>query len=852
MNNSVSNRGVCGLFWDLENTPVTGDVAVATTNLKKELSKYGYLQSCRAYADLSRITAKTREHLHGLGIALTDVPGHRKEAADKAMIVDMFTFALDNSSPATIVLISGDGDFSTCLSRLRDRGYHIILIHPNKPQLSNVLMSAANQSFAWTDIQAKTIIQGTNTNNNVFQQQQQQQQQQQREEDDKILAPSSSEISYTNNANQTHSMHLPLGPPPGLSLGLGGLGLGTSTTTNNNDEKTTTKMMPKSSTNTTNNQKRGEEKEDENNAVASSPSTSPKKTIPSQILGDDDDDDDTKKKRMKILCKEVAARLTASRMHTQILEILTQAGTEGLTASKIMKSVKGLGPALSAESGGIRISLASFLVELDGIRSKLLPNNQISFCLDENYMKQQQTNNTSSSPKGASIPGATNNHYRKMTSSSHKNEDFGKETEGEHENISYLPEEEHLTATNGVDFVSDNDKLELIQALYTWLLENHDSLTLLASRIVRFYAAYSGTNSMSTLSANEISSPILLLSKEEKDKRQNQILRWKKCKLRQVIENYGNDKLEFVLSDSGHHIRVILPSKKMQIIKNLILHNQLLSGDGVNIKKYPSIHDKYLKNPFFKKMTNSADKVLATMKLLSPQTFILKNGKIFTANFNHQQVCFTTIVRSVTKNISRIDGISPKNLQALIDQTCIHESIDSTISPMGTFGLISALLKRKFIWGSAKQRNSNYYLFDTYTPTTLLPVHLNHQQDKDNEQQDDDQHSKTATSKSRQQHHHATSKLIESTESFQTNVDSVLSSSEQFNFLLENNFSLDECTDSPDDDADRFCLWGGTNNNTNTNSISAAATNTNMPPVDDRHTSSSSSSKDHQSFFTSN
>mmetsp|Transcript_7354 Transcript_7354/g.10967 ORF Transcript_7354/g.10967 Transcript_7354/m.10967 type:complete len:199 (+) Transcript_7354:237-833(+) len=193
-----------------------------------------------------------------------------------------------------------------------------------------------------------------------------------------------------------------------------------------------------------------------------------------------------------------------------------------------------------------------------------------------------------------------------------------------------------------------------------------------------------------------------------------------------------------------------------------------------------------------------------------------------------------------------------KNLQALIDQTCIHESIDSTISPMGTFGLISALLKRKFIWGSAKQRNSNYYLFDTYTPTTLLPVHLNHQQDKDNEQQDDDQHSKTATSKSRQQHHHATSKLIESTESFQTNVDSVLSSSEQFNFLLENNFSLDECTDSPDDDADRFCLWGGTNNNTNTNSISAAATNTNMPPVDDRHTSSSSSSKDHQSFFTSN
>lgn len=38
---------------------------------------------------------------------------------------------IDHRPPATIVLISGDGDFSNALSRLRQRGYNVFLVCSN-------------------------------------------------------------------------------------------------------------------------------------------------------------------------------------------------------------------------------------------------------------------------------------------------------------------------------------------------------------------------------------------------------------------------------------------------------------------------------------------------------------------------------------------------------------------------------------------------------------------------------------------------------------------------------------------------------------------------------------------------
>ncbi|KAJ8599071.1 hypothetical protein CTAYLR_007601 [Chrysophaeum taylorii] len=146
----------CAVFWDLENCPVSRGVeaAVAARNVKRTVRNYGFIESFRAYADLSRIQVEVREQLQAMGIALHDVPGRSKENADKALIVDMLVFALDHRSPATLVLISGDRDFSVTLSRLSDRGYRIVLVHP-QGHLSPTLYSVADFVHSWLDIQGE-------------------------------------------------------------------------------------------------------------------------------------------------------------------------------------------------------------------------------------------------------------------------------------------------------------------------------------------------------------------------------------------------------------------------------------------------------------------------------------------------------------------------------------------------------------------------------------------------------------------------------------------------------------------------------------------------------------------------
>lgn len=62
----------------------------------------------------------------------------------------MFTFALDNQIPATIVLLSGDGDFTRSLSLLQQRKYRTVVIHPTK--FNQALLAHASHSYHWADL----------------------------------------------------------------------------------------------------------------------------------------------------------------------------------------------------------------------------------------------------------------------------------------------------------------------------------------------------------------------------------------------------------------------------------------------------------------------------------------------------------------------------------------------------------------------------------------------------------------------------------------------------------------------------------------------------------------------------
>ncbi|CAI9786306.1 unnamed protein product [Fraxinus pennsylvanica] len=80
-----------------------------------------------AYGDFSSSPMRLTEAYNRTGVNLVHVPNGRKDAADKAILVDMFLFALDYRRPATILLISGDIDFEPALHTLRHQGYTIIV-----------------------------------------------------------------------------------------------------------------------------------------------------------------------------------------------------------------------------------------------------------------------------------------------------------------------------------------------------------------------------------------------------------------------------------------------------------------------------------------------------------------------------------------------------------------------------------------------------------------------------------------------------------------------------------------------------------------------------------------------------
>lgn len=120
------------VFWDLENCQPPRNLSGASViqDLRQSLREFGSLRQIRAYADLKLIKRSKRLELQHAGVQLLDVPSDKKEAADKMMLTDIMMFAIENTPPQRIALISGDQDFAYTLAQLRNIGYEIILIKP--------------------------------------------------------------------------------------------------------------------------------------------------------------------------------------------------------------------------------------------------------------------------------------------------------------------------------------------------------------------------------------------------------------------------------------------------------------------------------------------------------------------------------------------------------------------------------------------------------------------------------------------------------------------------------------------------------------------------------------------------
>ncbi|KDQ08357.1 hypothetical protein BOTBODRAFT_166064 [Botryobasidium botryosum FD-172 SS1] len=144
-----------GIFWDFENCPPPSNTPgyIVADSVRRMAHRFGSVTLFKAYLELSENTSpKTltlRSELQSSGVSLTDCPHNgRKDVADKMLMIDMMAWCLDNATPATVVLISGDRDFVYAISVIRQRRYNVVLVVP--PQGAHItLKSQANLVLEW-------------------------------------------------------------------------------------------------------------------------------------------------------------------------------------------------------------------------------------------------------------------------------------------------------------------------------------------------------------------------------------------------------------------------------------------------------------------------------------------------------------------------------------------------------------------------------------------------------------------------------------------------------------------------------------------------------------------------------
>ncbi|XP_023729905.1 uncharacterized protein LOC111877617 [Lactuca sativa] len=157
MKNTNTLDGPIAILWDMENCPVPNDIRPEDVagNIRMALRVHpiikGAVNMFSAYGDFNGFPRRLREGCQRTGVKLIDVPNGRKDAADKAILVDMFLFALDNPPPSSIMLISGDVDFSPALHVLGQRGYTMILVIPSRVgvSVSSALSNAGSYVWDW-------------------------------------------------------------------------------------------------------------------------------------------------------------------------------------------------------------------------------------------------------------------------------------------------------------------------------------------------------------------------------------------------------------------------------------------------------------------------------------------------------------------------------------------------------------------------------------------------------------------------------------------------------------------------------------------------------------------------------
>eukprot|EP00035_Acanthoeca_spectabilis_P015172 m.300017 g.300017 ORF g.300017 m.300017 type:complete len:444 (-) comp16303_c0_seq7:6565-7896(-) len=159
-----------GVFWDYENVKIPkGTRGPQAVNRMREaifarLPPKSRIEEMKLYADMTKSEGVVLEKPEGKsfqslksgidlsGFTVVDCPTRgKKETLDKKIIVDCMKFGLQHPNiPTTVVLISGDGDYSYMLSILRNTGVTSLVIHKGlNAGTAHILIESCDVALHW-------------------------------------------------------------------------------------------------------------------------------------------------------------------------------------------------------------------------------------------------------------------------------------------------------------------------------------------------------------------------------------------------------------------------------------------------------------------------------------------------------------------------------------------------------------------------------------------------------------------------------------------------------------------------------------------------------------------------------
>ncbi|XP_076815392.1 meiosis regulator and mRNA stability factor 1-like isoform X2 [Clavelina lepadiformis] len=141
-----------GVFWDIENCQVpNGKSALAIVQkIRMEFFNDHVEAEFMAVCDINKESKRVIQDLNNAQVNVIHVNATAKNAADDKLRQSIRRYAQNHHAPATVILITGDCNFTSEVSDLRHRHkYFVVLIHTSNATKS--LVQAANTSICYEE-----------------------------------------------------------------------------------------------------------------------------------------------------------------------------------------------------------------------------------------------------------------------------------------------------------------------------------------------------------------------------------------------------------------------------------------------------------------------------------------------------------------------------------------------------------------------------------------------------------------------------------------------------------------------------------------------------------------------------